>query len=169
MQYFVDTEFINANGSIDPVSIGIVCETGKEFYAEFEGFDEGRATPWVRENVLARLTENQRFPRSQIRDQIYGFIAACNEDGKPPEFWGDYCAFDFVILSQIFGTFDEWPGSWPFFMYDLQQLQAWTGIGPAVAHRRDEIEHYALHDARLIKRQYEDIMAQVQRLEAQYS
>lgn len=33
-RYFYDTEFIEDGKTIDLISIGVVCEDGREFYAE---------------------------------------------------------------------------------------------------------------------------------------
>ena len=49
MRYFYDTEFIEDGTTIDLVSIGVVDEHGREFYAVSTEFDPGKAGPWVRE------------------------------------------------------------------------------------------------------------------------
>ena len=41
-RYFYDTEFIEDGTTIDLVSIGIVDEAGREFYAVSTEFDERR-------------------------------------------------------------------------------------------------------------------------------
>lgn len=55
MRYFVDTEFIDDGETIDLISIGIVSEDGREYYAQSCEFDHRSASPWVRENVLTHL------------------------------------------------------------------------------------------------------------------
>ncbi|MGO2515400.1 MAG: polyadenylate-specific 3'-exoribonuclease AS, partial [Corynebacterium variabile] len=52
MRYFYDTEFIEDGRTIDLVSIGVVAEDGREFYAVSSDFNERRAGSWVRRNVL---------------------------------------------------------------------------------------------------------------------
>ncbi len=54
-RFFYDTEFIEDGTTIDLVSIGVVDETGREFYAVSTQFDPGKAIPWVRRNVLDQL------------------------------------------------------------------------------------------------------------------
>src|SRR3712207_9345974 len=54
-RYFYDTEFIEDGTTIDLVSIGVVDETGREFYAVSTEFDPDKAIPWVRRNVLDQL------------------------------------------------------------------------------------------------------------------
>ena len=55
MRFFYDCEFIEDGVTIDLVSIGVVDEEGREFYAVSTEFDPERAGPWVRQNVLNQL------------------------------------------------------------------------------------------------------------------
>ncbi len=55
MRYFYDCEFIEDGRTIDLVSIGVVDETGREFYAVSTEFDAARAGAWVRQHVLPQL------------------------------------------------------------------------------------------------------------------
>lgn len=63
MKYFLDTEFIEGTQkkmfnetkpTIDLISIGIVCEDGREYYAISKDFNlkEAWNKEWIRENVL---------------------------------------------------------------------------------------------------------------------
>ncbi|KKL00056.1 hypothetical protein LCGC14_2628920, partial [marine sediment metagenome] len=56
MKFFLDTEFIDDGKTIEPISIGIITETGAEFYVELE-FDEEKARriPFLVEHVLPHL------------------------------------------------------------------------------------------------------------------
>ena len=51
----MDTEFIARPYSIDLISIGIVAEDGREFYAESSQVDWSKANPWTLENVRPQL------------------------------------------------------------------------------------------------------------------
>ena len=55
MRFFYDCEFIEDGRTIELVSIGVVDETGREFYAVSTQFDGSRAIEWVRRNVLDKL------------------------------------------------------------------------------------------------------------------
>lgn len=55
MRYFYDTEFIDNGRIIDLISIGVVAEDGREFYAVSTEFDPESAGRWVRHNVLPKL------------------------------------------------------------------------------------------------------------------
>jgi len=55
MRYWLDTEFIEDGTTIDLISIGIVCEDGREFYAINLDCDLSKASQWVKDNVIALL------------------------------------------------------------------------------------------------------------------
>jgi hypothetical protein len=66
MKYFLDTEFIEGfhkplfgkrRHFIDLISIGIVCEDGREYYAISKEFNPKDADDWVRENVIKQLPD----------------------------------------------------------------------------------------------------------------
>ena len=72
-RFFYDTEFIEDGVTIDLVSIGVVDETGREFYAVSTEFDERRAIPWVRRNVLDQLpppADKAWRSRERIREDL---------------------------------------------------------------------------------------------------
>lgn len=52
MKYWLDTEFIEDGKTIDLISIGLVCEDGREYYAINRDCDFRKASNWVLENVL---------------------------------------------------------------------------------------------------------------------
>ncbi len=55
MRYFYDSEFIDTGSVIDLISIGIVAEDGREYYAQSCEFDHRKASDWVKDNVLTHL------------------------------------------------------------------------------------------------------------------
>ena len=57
MKYFYDTEFVEDGITIDLVSIGIVAEDGREYYAVSSEFDLNKfmARDWMMENVFPSL------------------------------------------------------------------------------------------------------------------
>lgn len=66
MKYFLDTEFIEGfhkplfgkrRHFLDLISIGIVCEDGREYYAISNEFSPKHADNWVRENVISQLPD----------------------------------------------------------------------------------------------------------------
>ena len=144
-RYFYDCEFIEDGRSIDLVSIGMVDEHGREFYAVSTEFDDSRALPWVRRNVLDKLpspADRVWRSRERIRDDIYAFMT---EPGEEIELWAWYAAYDHVALAQLWGAMPALPREIPRYTKDLRQL--WDDLGqpplPTASGRHD-----ALVDAR---------------------
>lgn len=63
-KYFIDTEFIEGfykplfgkkRHFIDLISIGIVCDDGREYYAISKEFNVSDADEWVKENVFDKI------------------------------------------------------------------------------------------------------------------
>ena len=76
-RYFYDCEFIEDGRTVDLVSIGVVDEFGREFYAVSTQFDDSRAVPWVRRNVLDKLpspADPSWRSRERIRDDLFEFL-----------------------------------------------------------------------------------------------
>jgi hypothetical protein len=150
MRIWFDTEFIEDGQTIDLMSIGLVRADGQTYYAEPEECDLSRAVPWVKENVIPKLT-GPRYPRAVIRDEIVAFC------GDEPEFWAYYADYDWVSLCQLFGTMMELPKGWPMMCFDLKQLAVSRG-NPQLLGRLDEDEHHALNDALWVKHAFEELV-----------
>lgn len=147
MRYFIDTEYVFRNNAtfrtIEPLSIGIVAQDGREFYRVNEViFRRGinGFPPFVQEHVIPVMGATGE--NSRALDTIAADLRAFIGDDTP-EFWGDYAAFDYVVLSIIMGGFDNWPNGWPMYINDLQQ--------EAIPEVASAIPHNALADARAVR------------------
>lgn len=154
MKYCYDTEFHEDGITIDLISIGIVCEDGREFYAVSSEADYGRIrkNSWLMENVMPSIehkrTRNSLSPtgpfvktRAEIRDGILEFVGA-----DQPDFWAWYADYDHVALCQLFGKMIDLPRNFPMFTRDIRQL--WETKGCPAMPEQPEGEHNALEDAR---------------------
>lgn len=150
MRFWFDTEFIEDGRTIDLLSIGIVAEDGREFYCEFD-VDHRRASPWVKENVIAHLSGAPVYPRSIAAELIKEFC------GEKPELWAYYADYDWVALCQLFGTMMNLPEGWPMYCRDLKQLLDERG-NPTIPKQASGL-HNALEDARWTKRAWESLHA----------
>jgi hypothetical protein len=144
-RYFYDCEFVEDGVRVDLVSIGVVDEAGREYYAVSTEFDGSRAIPWVRRHVLDKLpspADPAWRSRARIRDELSEFLTA---PGTPVELWAWYAAYDHVALAQLWGAMPGLPREIPRFTHEL--AQRWEDAGrpplPAGADRHD-----ALADAR---------------------
>src|SRR3954451_3504378 len=77
VKFFYDCEFIEDGRTIELVSIGVVDESGREFYAVSTEFDPARAIPWVRNHVLDKLpspADPSWRTREQIRHDLLAYL-----------------------------------------------------------------------------------------------
>lgn len=158
MRYFLDTEFIEQGYGypMNLVSVAIIAEDGREYYAQNYAAPFHLANSFVRNNVLSFLDEwenrhwSQRnqppwYAPAEIATDIRAFVGT----DPSPEFWGYYSDYDWVVLTQLFGGMDKHPKNWPYHCRDLRQWlddHAMTHI----SQPEDDI-HHALLDARWIR------------------
>ena len=161
MRVYADLEFHSNGKRIRPLSIALVDEAGGELYRVFADDDAaGRAMgdPWLRGHVMPYLpvepdgkawrwdTTHPDWPLVQPRDVIAADVAGFVLARPDPELWGDYCAFDYVAISQMFGMFADLPAGFPMFMCDLRR--EWRRLGCPDLPVQETGVHHALHDAR---------------------
>ena len=172
MKYFLDTEFIEKPGSIQLISIGIVSDDGRTFYAENTSFDERDADEWVKQNVLSKLkwwgnanakkgycnSSAQHYDTNEEEYEVFGTISLIRDSlldffrhKDNPEFWGYYSDYDWVIFCWIFGKMINLPDGFPMYCKDLKQL-----LDDSDKSNLDEPEgeHNALVDALWNKKLY---------------
>ena len=142
MRYFLDTEFSEKPGSIILLSIGIVAEDGREYYAVSSEFTPEQCNAWVQENVIPRLGCNGRKSVVQIAGEVHAFVA-----NDCPEFWGYYCDYDWVVFCWLFGAMIDLPTGWPIYCRDLKQE---IDRQERDISQPDDECHNALDDARWI-------------------
>jgi len=149
MRYFLDTEFYEDGKTIDLISIGVVAEDGREFYAVSQEAQLHRVSDWVRNNVLPSLPpygDRTWMTRGEIAGRLMNFVVCGRTpQSERPEFWAYYADYDWVVLCQLFGTMMDLPVRLPRFCRDLKQMSADLG-GHSLANPVGE--HNALVDAR---------------------
>jgi 3' exoribonuclease, RNase T-like len=150
VRYFYDTEFIEDGRTIELVSIGVVAEDGREYYAVSTEFDPERAGSWVRAKVLPKLPPPASplwRSRKQIRLDLEDFFGVFSIGATEPiELWAWVGAYDHVALCQLWGPMPGLPQALPRFTRELRQLWEDRGSPPMPPRPRDV--HDALVDAR---------------------
>lgn len=146
-RYFYDCEFIEDGRTIELVSIGVVAQDGREYYAVSTDFDPQRASSWVRAKVLCQLpppADAAWKPARVIRDELLAFFTAPRQ---PVELWAWLASYDHVLLAQLWGTMPELPTELPKFTREIRQHWELAGRPQVPSARSDR--HHALADARL--------------------
>ena len=185
-RYWYDTEFIEDGKTIDLISIGIVAEDGREYYAVCDSIDHGdayyriRRHSWLLENVvrslpLANFHRIDDSPsgalgsfdldraspavkrRELIAQEVRDFLIGRNER---VELWGYYSAYDHVVLAQLFGTMMNLPKGVPMWTNDLMQFAASIGLDDSTFPQQAGTAHNALDDARWTREAWKYLTAQ---------
>lgn len=153
MKYFIDTEFIEGfhkplfgkrRHFIDLISIAIVCEDGRSYYAISNEFNPKDADDWVKENVISKLPQKATSfydsptlrqncllykSNSTIAYDIIKFIQAKDEvnlflnvENTTAEFYAYYADYDWVVFCSLFGLMIDLPKGFPIYCRDLKQI-----------------------------------------------
>jgi len=148
MKIWFDTEFIEDGRTIDLISIALVREDGKVYYAESSETDWSAASDWVNENVKPHLRGGEAVKsRKTIADEVLAFV------GENPEFWAYYADYDWVVLCQLFGRMIDLPNGWPMFCRDLKQLL--VERGNPIVPKQTAGAHDALADALWVRHTFD--------------
>lgn len=158
--YCYDTEFLEDGKTIELISIGIVADDGREYYAVNSDMPVDRIWEhkWLKENVWPHLPIERNGvhptiyldkrsalvkPKWVIANEVRDFLLS--GDTKP-SLWADYAAYDHVVLCQLWGTMMQLPDGIPMWTHDIEQV-----IEPLLGFEKphqESSEHNALADAR---------------------
>lgn len=155
MRYFFDTEFAETTDGLKLISIGVVADDGREFYAVASEWNYiEHVSDWVRENVLTRL-QPTRWPGipPMAPAAIAAGLQAWIGDDKAPEFWAYYGAHDWVALCNLMGGMLKLPEGWPWLYLELRVKLNEHGLADFKDDGRAD-EHNALADARWVRFAY---------------
>ena len=151
MKIFFDTEFTGLHQNTTLISIGMISEDGRKFYAEFQDYDESQVDDWIQENVISKLEYNYyrnnepkemaRYnPNDKLSDvSVRGkteFIKEALEDWLSQfdqvEIWSDCLAYDWVLFNQIFGHAFNIPKNVYYIPFDICTLMKIKGVDPDI-------------------------------------
>lgn len=147
MRYWFDTEFDERGPDvpIQLISIGIVGEDGREYYAETQEYDRESAGEWLQQNVIPLLKGPVKY-RGEIRDDLTQF---CLGDCAKPEIWAYFASYDWVLLSQLYDTMRKLPAHFPHYVLDIKQYMKQLGVERSqLPPQRESGLHNALEDAK---------------------
>lgn len=172
MRIYYDLEFIEYRTgwfrkryTIDLISIGMVANDGREYYAVNRDMPVRRIRrhKWLMDNVVPHLPKghgDQKLsmpkrwlfhyadrtvkPEPQIAAEVAAFVQATPD----VELWANYGAYDHVRLCWLLGLMIDKPSGVPMFTHDLQQELARLGIRDDDLPKQVLGLHDALADAR---------------------
>jgi hypothetical protein len=181
MKIFFDTEFTGLHKNTSLISIGLIAEDGKTFYAENAEYDKSQVNDWIKEYVIDNTsylkdTDNMETASTSLNcfyhvEGIKGIKADLTDwllQFDTVEIWSDCLAYDWVLFCDIFGSAFDIPSNVYYIPFDICTLFKIKGIDPDIS--REEFidysikgdKHNALYDAKVIKACYEKLMKQNQ-------
>lgn len=176
MKYWYDTEFLEDGKTIDLISIGIVAEDGRQYYAvnSHAPWDRIYGHDWLMENVVPYLPVEYDAPGvvalvgdapevkhpKVIASEVMEFLRPNPEDYRHTELWAWCGAYDHVVTYQLWGPMSDVHGTGlPFYTNDLKSIHDLF----LTDEQREELRnlpfegnaHNALDDARQLRDRYE--------------
>lgn len=183
MKIFFDTEFTGLHKDTTLISIGLISEDRRCFYAELTDYKRTLSDAdnwnWIEENVIANLykskSENDRkyIPNYHIgtKDDIALALGNWFKQFGQVELVSDVCHYDMVLLIDLFGTAFNLPDNVSASCYDINQdIARYYKISQLEAFdkSREEIlwdrwrdgsvsgdKHNSLYDAKVIRELYQ--------------
>lgn len=164
MRYFYDSEFIERGPQhpIELVSLGLVCDDGREYYAVCaDGWSPEHADPWLHENVFPFLGGPWKT-RAAIAQELKEFVQytpLLDPAEKAPEFWAYFGDYDWVLLCGLFGRMIDLPKHFPKYCNDIKQEMRRLGVKKSDLPKPSGVNHNALDDARYNKVMLEYVLS----------
>ena len=170
---FFDTEFTGLHQNTTLISIGLISECGKTFYAELTDYDKSQIDDWLQENVIDNLTL-----KNKGLNEVYETIDNMTFKGNlqplklaleyffkqfdAVEMWSDCLSYDWVLFNQIFGHAFNIPKNVYYIPFDICTSFKEKGIDPDINRKefsglKNEIVHNSLSDAKIIKACFEKL------------
>jgi len=182
MKIFFDTEFTGLHKNTTLISIGLVDDNNRCFYAEFTDYDESQCDDWIKENVIKNLKHkgardihlkgyNPREDKTWVignKQEVYNALYEWLLIYDRTQLVSDVCHYDMVLLIDIFGTAWDIPACLNPSCHDINQdianyyhiseMEAFDkGREDIIAEHKKTIKgnkHNALYDAKVIKEIY---------------
>ena len=170
---FFDTEFTGLHQNTTLISIGLISECGKTFYAELTDYDESQIDEWLEKNVIENLLfkdkEKQKQSTVNFLTEGFNYKGFGNTETvkkylidwlglfKEVEIWADCLSYDWVLFNQIFGHAFNVPKNIYYIPFDICTLFYAKGIDADISREdfsgmnKNSVKHNALWDARVIR------------------
>ncbi|MBL7729660.1 MAG: 3'-5' exoribonuclease [Chitinophagaceae bacterium] len=148
---FLDTEFTGLHQHTSLLSIGLVAETGEEFYAELTDYNEGEVTEWLRENVMNKmwLATGQAFDKAVKgtylrgnQNEVTEALRQWLEPFEAIEIWADVLAWDWVLFCELFGGAMYIPENIFYAPFDTGTLFRYKGLTRPVSKYAEDPDRY---------------------------
>src|SRR5574344_1391316 len=137
MKLFFDTEFTGLHKDTSLISIGIISEDNKHFYAELNDYDKSQVDEWILKNVIDNLLYNDnttlfdmdnnkniimKDTKANVKKVLLKWLHD-NFNDETIEFVSDVSSYDFVLLVDLIaGCALDLPDNVVPYCYDINQV-----------------------------------------------
>ena len=166
---FIDFEYTGLHQATTPISLGIISECGKTFYAEFTDYDRTQLNDWLEENVIPNTWVDINKPITSMgevvtedlvshykwadvhvfgsSDYIKPFLEEWLSQFEEVVIWSDCVAYDWVLFCNIWGHAFNIPKNVYYIPMDICTVFEMQGIDPDISREEySEIEMLLKHD-----------------------
>lgn len=181
MKIFFDTEFTGLHKNTSLISIGLIDENGRSFYAEFTDYDKSQVNEWIENNVIKNLTHptlsvsGNDWTITGVKPMIRTALNQWLEYYKDEQITlvSDVCHYDMVLFIDIFGGAFDLPKNICSTCYDINQdIAKYYNISLAKAFdtnreelaenlgfelQKDMNKHNSLFDAKILQTIYKGL------------
>lgn len=181
MNIYFDTEFTGLHKDTSLISIGLIADDGRTFYAEFTDYKKEQVNDWIKENVINNLTNpplnvsGNDWTMTGIKPLVRTAILQWLEKYSHEEITliSDVCHYDMVVFIDLFGSAFDLPKNICPACHDINQdIANYYNISLAKAFdtNREELlenlggkipedvkKHNSLFDAKIIQHIYKTI------------
>jgi hypothetical protein len=178
---YLDCEFTGLHKDTTLISISLVGDDNKCFYAEFDDYDDSQVDDYIEEEILSKLVmthinfehtskiDNVTYVKGNvhyIKNELDKWLSRYSSDII--EVWSDCLAYDWVLFINLYGDAFSIPVNIFYIPFDISTLMKAYGIDPDIK-REDFIKsedlmmntdnkHNSLHDAIVIKACHEKLI-----------
>lgn len=156
---FFDSEFTGLHQGASLISMALVSECGKSFYAEFNDYDRLQLNDWLKQNVIPSLGLTDEGTQVKgdsklVTEALVDWLAQFEQ----VEVWADCLPYDWVLFCSLFGGAFGIPKNVYYIPFDISTYFKVLGINPDVNREffsgLQGVKHNALSDAKVIKACY---------------
>ena len=172
---FLDTEFTGLHQETTLISLGIISECGKTFYAEFTDYDKTQINDWLEQNVIPSTWVSINKPITSLGEvvgdcrwadvHVFGssgyikpFLEKWLSQFEKIVIWSDCLAYDWVLFNQIWGHAFNIPQNIHYFAMDICTVFEMRGIDSDISREQYcEIETFKEEKMKVLYNDFKSI------------
>jgi hypothetical protein len=172
---FIDLEFTGLHQATTPISLGIVSECGKTFYAEFTDYDRTQLNDWLEENIIpntwvavhepitsmGEVVGDSRWADVHVfgsSDYIKPFLEKWLSQFDKIVIWSDCLAYDWVLFNQIWGHAFSIPENIYYIAMDICTVFEMNNIDPDISREEYcEIENFTEEKTKVLYNDFKSV------------